>query len=159
MKPTHLFFILFTSTLAVALMAGQPSGDVEKYDPRPFKDFVSRWRDSTLSERASEYRAKLDTLKSEPLKGALNKEGYFFDLISETAKQGDFESLELLEKDISPHWKSEFWMAVELYGNIDSAEKLHGRCFFWQVLLIMLDNAATSEYSWTSTASSAIKHV
>jgi hypothetical protein len=111
-----LFFILFASTLTVAT------------EYRPFEDFVSRWHDSDLSERVNKYRVEIDTLirqnRSKPLKGYLSKEGYFFDLISEIAKQGDFESLELLEKDIPPRWKPEFWAAVELYDNIDSAKKL-----------------------------------
>jgi hypothetical protein len=126
----NVLFFFITTLLEVAIMTGQQQSEYvsKNSSGRPFEDFVSRWHDSNLSERVNEYSVEMDTLirlnKSKPLRGALSKEGYFFDLISEIAKQGDFESLELLEKDIPPHWKYEFWAAVELYGNIDSAKKL-----------------------------------
>jgi hypothetical protein len=122
MKRTLLFFILFTSTLVMA-----------SEDRRPFKDFVSRYRDHKLSERVNEYRNKVLSLIMQGLwiygrsKGdfVYRADGYLFDLISEIAKQGDFESLELLEKDLtSSDLKHEFWNAVERNDDMDDAKKL-----------------------------------
>jgi hypothetical protein len=95
---------------------------------QPFKDFVSRCRDHKLTERVNEYRAEMDTLikqdKGKPVKGALSGEGYFLDFISEIANQGDFESLELLEKDLAINWRYEFWLGVAEHDNMDGAKKL-----------------------------------
>jgi hypothetical protein len=112
MKRTLLFFILFTSTL---VMAGE--------DRRPFKDFVSRCRDHKPTERMNEYRAKMDTLSPKPIR-SLNTKVYFEDLISEIAEQGDFEGLDLLEKDLSPDRQYAFWRAVEFYENLGAAKLL-----------------------------------
>jgi hypothetical protein len=107
MKRTYLFFILFTSTLVVAM----------EYQG-PFKDFVSRWRDSKLAERVSGYRAKFDDLV---------KQGDIFaaeELVSEMARQGDFESLDLLEKNLPPDLKKAVWQGVASKPNTDDAKKL-----------------------------------
>jgi hypothetical protein len=113
MKRTYLFFILFTSTLTVAM----------EYKG-PFTDFVSRCRDHKLTERVSEYRAKMDTLRPKPIRWP-NNEVYFEDLISEIAEQGDFEGLELLEKDLTPQQqKYSFWPAVAFYENLGAAKLL-----------------------------------
>jgi len=123
MKRTHLFFVLFACTLIASIMFGQENETVNKNETsRPFKNFVSRRRDSALSERMNEYRAKMDTLESKPLKAL--RDDYFMDLISEIAKQGDYESLELLEKGLIESWKYEFWMGVTANDNMEGAQKL-----------------------------------
>jgi hypothetical protein len=140
MKRNYLFILLITGTLTVSIMAGQRIGDAKKNESTwPFKDFVSRCRDHKLSERLNEYRAQMDALikqgRYRPLKGCYREDGYFFDcrhddgflfdLIYQIAKQGDFEGLELLEKDIpSPPWKYEFWEAVTDNDTMDGARKL-----------------------------------
>jgi ankyrin repeat protein len=121
MKRMLLFFILFTSTLVMAME-----------DRRPFKDFVSRYRDRKLSERVNEYRNKVLSLIMQGLwiygrsKGdfVYKADGYLVDLILEIAKQGDFESLELLEKDLKGDIRYEFWNAVERNDDMDGAKKL-----------------------------------
>jgi hypothetical protein len=111
MKRTLLFFILFISTLMGAM----------EY-PGPFKDFVSRCRDSKLSERVSEYRAKFDDLLKQ---GKMYlKEPAAYELMREIASQGDFESLDLLERDLAPNLKNAVWEGVSNNSNTDDAKKL-----------------------------------
>jgi hypothetical protein len=124
MKRTYLFFILFAGIPAVALMAGQPSED---WKTRPFIDFVSRCRDHKPSERVSEYRAEVNSLKEVahlPQYGSKGNEGGIDGLMEEIAKQGDFEILELLEKDFPPDLKKSVWQAVSRYSSKDDANKL-----------------------------------
>jgi hypothetical protein len=126
----NVLFILMISLLEVTNMSGQRNEHArESNSIESFNDFVSRCRDHKLSERVNEYRAKMNTLikqgRSKPLNKLSSKDGdYFFDLISEITKQGDFESLELLEKDPVLIWKHEFYMAVAFNENIDGANKL-----------------------------------
>jgi hypothetical protein len=126
----NVLFILMISLLEVTNMSGQRNEHAsESNSSESFNDFVSRCRDHKLSERVNEYRAKMNTLikqgRGKPLNQSLSKDGgYFFDLISEITKQGDFESLELLKKDLPPSWQYEFYMAVAFNENIDGAKKL-----------------------------------
>jgi hypothetical protein len=111
MKRTYLFFVLVSTSLTVAIMAGPRCEDVtESKGPRPYQDFVSCCRAANLTERRSVYRAKIDNLvefRKEYLKGSAVEE-----LIREIARQGDFESLELLEKDLPPTLKMYVWQSV-----------------------------------------------
>jgi hypothetical protein len=124
MKRTYLFFILFASALAAALMAGQPGEDVMKNElSRPFKDFVSRCRDHKLTERVNEYRAEIDTLKNKKARSKWDMDG-IDGLMNEIANQGDFESLELLERDFTPDQKKAVWQIVSNRSSKDDANKL-----------------------------------
>jgi hypothetical protein len=120
MKRTYLFVVLVSTTLAVAIMAGQRCEDMtENKDARPYNNFVSCCREAKLTERVSEYRAKIDDLvkhRDTHLKGSAAEE-----LIAEIARQGDFESLELLEKDLPADLKRQVWSSVN--PNTDDAKR------------------------------------
>jgi hypothetical protein len=130
MKRICLLFVLIISTFAMGIITGQRAeGAVQFGNYRSFKDFVSRFRDSKLSERINEYRTMMDTLKRQGCMKYIKvscsgNDGFLFDLISEIAKQGDFESLELLQKDLETSWKQEYWRAVAVNDNMDDAKKL-----------------------------------
>jgi hypothetical protein len=111
MKRAYLFFFLVMSTLAVAM----------EYQG-PFNDFVSRCRKGKLTERVSEYRAKFDDLVNQGkmyLKGPAACE-----FMREIASQGDFESLDLLERDTPQDSKKAVWEGVSNNANTDDANKL-----------------------------------
>jgi hypothetical protein len=111
MKRTLLFLILFANTLVMAM----------EY-PEPFKDFVADCQNSKLANRINQYRAKMNDLKQDNYKFGLSD--CLMDLISEIAKQKDFESLELLEKDLTPHQKESLWVGVASNDKIEGAKKL-----------------------------------
>jgi hypothetical protein len=142
-----LFFVLIASTLEVTIMAGQLSEPVtqesflklfERFSDRdqlskymkqndfrgPIKEFVSRCLDLKLAERVSEYRARINAIEAkDPLYNINMKGGGALWLIQEIASQGDFESLELLEKDFPLGLKDAFWRGVAVNAT-DDAKKL-----------------------------------
>jgi hypothetical protein len=123
MKRTYLFLVLISSTLAVPIMAGQRSEDARESETWPFKAFVSRCRDAKLTERMSEYRAKINDLVKQGKVRFYDYAGVY-NLIQEIARQGDFESLELLEKDLPSDLKEAAWKSVSANANTDDANKL-----------------------------------
>jgi hypothetical protein len=89
----------------------------------PIKEFVSHCRELKLPERVNEYRAKINAIEvKDPLSNI--KGGGAHWLIFEIANQGDFESLELLEKDFPLRLKDAFWEGVVINGDKDDAKKL-----------------------------------
>jgi hypothetical protein len=112
MKRTLLFFILFASTLTGAM----------EYRG-PFADFVSRCRNSKLMERMSEYRTMIDDLVKQ---GKVRFSDYpsVYTLMQEIARQGDFESLEMLEKELPSDLKQAAWNNVAANANKDEAKRL-----------------------------------
>jgi hypothetical protein len=128
MKRTYLFFVLVTIILTVAIMAEQPGDNAKKFEaPGPFKDFVSRCREDNLTERMREYRAKIDVLLKQgwPVFAEMRSDvSSAYGLIFEVARQGDFESLEMLEKDLLPDLKKAVWMSVVANNNTDDAKRL-----------------------------------
>jgi hypothetical protein len=91
--------------------------------PEPFKDFVADCQNSKLADRINKYRAKMNDLKQDNYNCGLSSD-CLMSLMSEIAKQKDFESLELLEKDLKGDIRDEFWNAVERNDNMDGAKKL-----------------------------------
>jgi hypothetical protein len=105
-------------------MFGRENETVNKNETsRPFKDFVSQCRNDKLIDCMNEYRAKIDTLINKKARSKWDLDG-IDGLIYEIARQGDFESLELLEKDFPPHLKKVVWEVVSNYSSKDDVHTL-----------------------------------
>jgi hypothetical protein len=124
MKRTFLFLVLVSSVLTVSVMAGQYSNEGKKYESlRPFDSFVSQYRNSKLTERIGEYRAKIDDLVKQG-KTAVFPMDSVYGLMREIAGQEDFEALELLAKDLPLALEMQVWESVAVNNHTKDAQAL-----------------------------------
>jgi hypothetical protein len=114
MLPICLFFVLFTGT----------PEETKMDECQPFIDFVSHCRNDKLIDRMNEYRAKIDILKQKKSSRCKGNLDGIAGLMEEIARQGDFESLELLEKDLQPDLKKTAWNGAIHFGDTDEAKRL-----------------------------------
>jgi hypothetical protein len=124
LKHKYLFFILITSTLTVSIIAGQRSEAMMECEfGSSCYSFVSTCMMSSLAERVNKYRAKIDDLLKRGKHGKTRFD-VIYALLWEMARQGDFEGLDQLEKDLPRDLKEGIWVAVSGNHATDDAKKL-----------------------------------
>jgi hypothetical protein len=105
------------------IRAGQRNDNVPLLQLSPFKEFVSHCQKSIITERISEYRTKIDALVKQHKIGFSPVDDGVYGLMGEIARQGDFQGLELLEKDLPQNLRKATWMGAQSNAT-DDAKKL-----------------------------------
>jgi hypothetical protein len=122
---TYFLFVLIASTLEVTIMASQGSENDWESKLRPFKEFVIGCKDGELTERLKKYSTKIDALiKEGKTRNMLKMDNGLYGLMEEIARQGDFECLDLIEKNLPQDLKMAVWLGVRTNVTDDSKKML-----------------------------------